>query len=108
MYDNQKEVRKQILDCIGCIAAVVTILAYLILCINSVPGWEFIAKGTFVSNVLLAIQTWAPLVVVGIVGWEFVADKSFVIRVLFYAAIALLVVFMFFPSTWTQVVGFVK
>ena len=106
MVDNAKEVRRQILDCIGCIAAVVTILTYLVLCINSV--WTFLDATSFIYNVLLAIKTWAPLVVVGIVGWEFVADKSFVVRVLFYAAIALLVVFMFFPSTWTQVVGLVK
>lgn len=106
MYDNQKEVRKQILDCIGCIAAVVTILAYLVLCINSV--WSFLDATTFVYKVLLAVKTWAPLVVVGIVGWEFVADKHIAVRILFYAAIALLVIFMFFPSTWTQVVGFVK
>lgn len=106
MVDNAKEVRKQILDCIGCIAAVVTIIAYLVLCVNSV--WTFLDPTTFVYKVLLVVKTWAPLVVVGIVGWEFVADKSLVVRIIFYAAIALLVVFMFFPSTWTQVVGFVK
>jgi hypothetical protein len=106
MVDNAKEVRKQILNCIGCIAAVVTILAYLLLCINS--AWPFLDQTTFVYKVMLAIKTWAPLVVVGIVGWEFVADKHIAVRILFYAAIALLVIFMFFPSTWTQVVGFVK
>ena len=106
MVDNAKEVRKQILDCIGCIAAVITIITYLVLCINST--WSFLDQTTFVYKVLLAVKTWAPLVVVGIVGWEFVADKSLVVRILFYAAIALVVVFMFFPGTWSQVVGIVN
>ena len=106
MVDNSKEVRKQILDCVGCIAAVVTILTYLLLCINS--AWPFLDGATFVYKVLLAVKTWAPLVVVGIVGWEFVADKSLVVRVLFYAAIALIVIFMFYPGVWDQFVGIVK
>ena len=106
MVDNSKEVRKQILDCVGCIAAVVTILAYLLLCINS--AWPFLDQTTFIYKVVLAIKTWAPLVVVGIVGWEFVADKSLVIRILFYASIALIVIFMFYPGVWDQIVGVVN
>ena len=106
MVDNSKEVRKQILDCIGCIAAVVTILTYLLLCINS--AWAFLDASTFVYKVLLAVKTWAPLVVVGIVGWEFVADKNLIVRILFYAAIALIVIFMFYPGVWDQFVGIVK
>ncbi len=106
MVDNSKEVRKQILDCIGCIAAIVTILTYLLLCINS--AWPFLDSANFIYKVLLAIKTWAPLIVVGVVGWEFVADKSLVIRILFYAAIALIVIFMFYPGVWDQFVGIVK
>lgn len=106
MVDNSKEVRKQILDCIGCIAAIVTILTYLLLCINS--AWPFLDSANFIYKVLLTIKTWAPLIVVGVVGWEFVADKSLVIRILFYAAIALIVIFMFYPGVWDQFVGIVK
>lgn len=106
MVDNSKEVRKQILDCIGCIAAVVTILTYLVLCIHST--WAFIDETTVVYKVLLIIKTWAPLIVVGIVGWEFVADKSLVWRILFYVSVGLVVIFMFFPNTWNQFVGLVE
>ena len=106
MVDNSKEVRKQILDCIGCVAAAVTIVTYLLLCINS--AWPFIDGASFVMKVLLIVKTWAPLIVVGIVGWEFVADKNIVFRVIFYVAVALVVVFMFFPSTWSQFVGIVN
>lgn len=103
MVDNSREVRKQILSCIGNIAAAITIITYLLLCINST--WPFINETSFIYNVLAVIKTWAPLVVVGITGLEFVANKSLVVRIVFYVAIALVVVFMFFPATWSNFVG---
>ncbi len=106
MVDNSKAVRKQILDVIGCIAAVVTVLVYLVLCINST--WSFIPEGTFIMNVLQVIRTYAPLIVVAIVGLEFFADKNIAFRILFYIAIAIVVIFMFFPGTWNQFVGLIK
>lgn len=106
MVDNSKEVRKQIFDVIGCVAAAITILTYLILCINA--QWSFIPANSFIMNVLVIIKTYAPLVVVGIVGLEFVANKNLVFRIIFYVAIALIVVFMFFPGTWSQFVGIVS
>lgn len=105
MVDNAKEVRKQILDVIGMLAAAVTIIAYVVLCIDA--QWSFIPTDSFVMNVLRVIQTYAPLVVVGIVGLEFVADKSLVVKLVFYIAIAIVVVFMFFPGTWENLVGIV-
>lgn len=106
MVDNSREVRKQIFDVIGCLAAIVTVLTYLVLCINAT--WSFIPEGSFIMNVLMAIRTWAPLVVVAIVGIEYVADKNIVFRILLYIMIALIVIFMFFPNTWSQVVGIIK
>ena len=105
MVDNSKEVRKQILDVVGCIAAVVTVLAYLALCIDAT--WKFIPDASFIMNVLVSIKTWAPLVVVAVVGAEHFAEKHVVIRFGFYAMIAIVVLFMFFPNTWSQFVGHV-
>ena len=106
MVDNSKEVRKQILDGIGMFAATITILTYLVLCINA--AWPFIEADSMIMNVLLVIRTYAPLVVVGIVGLEFVSTKNLLIRILFYIAIALVVIFMFYPNTWSQFVGIVN
>lgn len=105
MVDNSREVRKQIFDVIGCIAAVITILVYVVLCINAT--WTFIPESSFVMNVLKVIKTYAPLLVVGIVGLEFVANKHIVIRIIFYILIAIVVIFMFFPSTWSQFVDLI-
>lgn len=106
MVDNEKQVRKQILDGVGMLAATITILAYLALCINA--AWPFIPADSMIMNVLLIIKTYAPLVVVGLVGLEYVSTKNLLIRITFYAAIALIVIFMFFPNTWSQFVGVVN
>ena len=76
------------------------------ICFHS--AWNFIDEASFIYNVLIIVRTWAPLVVVGITGLEFVSDKNLIIKIVFYAAIALVVIFMFFPSTWTQFVGVVE
>ena len=106
MVDNSKEVRKQILSCVGSIAAAITIVTYLILAINST--WTFIDGTSFIYNVLMVIRTWAPLIVVGITGLEFVSNKSLVVRVVFYVAIALVVVFLCLPDAWSDFVGIVN
>ena len=103
MVDNSKEVRKQILSCVGSIAAAITIVTYLVLAINST--WTFIDGSSFIYNVLMVIRTWAPLIVVGITGLEFVSNKSLVVRVVFYVAIALVVVFLCLPDAWSYFVG---
>lgn len=106
MVDNSRAVRKQIFDVIGCIAAVITVLVYVVLCINST--WSFIPEGSFIMNTLQVIRTYAPLIVVAIVGLEFFADKHIAFRIIFYIAIAIVVIFMFFPGTWGQFVGLIK
>lgn len=105
MVDNSKSVRKQVFDFISCFAAVITIIAYVLLCIDA--QWNFIENSSLVYSILKVIQTYAPLVVVALVGIEFVADKNIVVRIICYVAIALVVVFMFFPSTWSNFVGLI-
>ena len=106
MVDNGKEVRKQMLDVLGGIAAIVTVLAFVVLRIDA--QWNFIPSSTTLYTVLLYIERWAPLVVVAITGWEFASTRGLLFRVIFYVAVALVVVCMFFPSTWTSFVGLVE
>lgn len=103
MVDNSRDVRRQIFDVVGCLAAVVTVLVYLILCINA--KWEFIPEASFILNVLKTIKTFAPLVVVALVGIEFMADKHWVFRVIFYIMLALIVLMMFFPGVFDEFIG---
>ena len=106
MVDNSKDVRKQILSAIGSIAAVLTLAVYLAFAIHS--AWPFLDEAASYFNVLLIVKVWAPFVVVGIACLEFVSNKSWLVRIVIYAAIALVVIFMFFPGTWDQFVGIVN
>ena len=106
MVDNSKEVRKQILSAVGCIAAILTLAVYLAFAIHS--AWPFLDEAASYYNVLLVVRVWAPFVVVGITCLEYVSNKNWFIRIVIYAAIALVVIFMFFPGTWDEFVGFVN
>ena len=96
---------KTLLDIVGGIAAFLTVFVYLALIIAG-QGW-FTLPAT-VLNILNVCKTWAPLVVVGITGLEFVSNKNLIVKLLFLVALAGVVVFMFFPDTWTQFVGIVN
>ncbi len=102
---NEKESRKQFFDILGMTCAIITVIAYLVLVINA--QWQFLGEVDWLYNILVIIQTYAPLVVVALVGLEFVANKSFLVRIIYYVAVALIVISMFFPSTWQYLVGLV-
>ena len=101
-----KESRKKVLDILGMFCAVITIVAYLLLVIDA--QWSFLGNVSWLYNILLVIKTYAPLVVVAIVGLEFVSTKGLLIRIIYYAMIALIVISMFFPATWQQLVGLIQ
>ncbi len=99
-----KDERKRLFDGIGMLAAVVTVIAYLLLVINA--QWPFLSATIY--NILTVVRHYAPLIVVAIVGLEYVSNKSLLVRVIYYAAVALIVISMFFPSTWNELVGIVS
>lgn len=98
--------RKKFLDSLGMGAAIITVIAYLLLVINA--QWPFLDNVVWLYNILVVIRTYAPLVVVAIVGLEFVSKRSLLVRVVYYAAVALIVISMFFPATWQQLVGLIQ
>ena len=102
---SDKNPRKELLDGIGMFAAVITVISYLLLVINA--QWPFLNDANTIYNILTVIRHYAPLVVVAIVGLEFVSERSFLVRIIYYAAVALIVISMFFPSTWNELVGLV-
>ena len=93
-----------VLDWLGGIAAFLTVLTFAILAINA--KWPFL--GDEVYNVLKVIETWAPLVVVGITAFEFCSGKSMIIKVIFVVLFAVVILSMFFGSTWDKVVGIIN
>ena len=79
-----------------------TIILYLVLVINA--NWAFIPAGSF-YNVLNALKNYAPLALLLVVGLQVTSKQAFAIRVIFYVAIAIIIIFQFFPSTWANFIG---
>ena len=91
-------------DLLGLLAEIIaffTIIVYLLLVINA--NWAFLSSGLF--GVLNALKVYAPLALLLVVGLQVTSKQSFFIRVVFYIAIAIIIIFQFFPSTWENFVG---
>ena len=91
---------KPLLNWIAGVAAFLTVAVYIVLIVHG--NWAFLPVKAV--EILSIVRTWAPLVVVAIAGLEFVSDKPFIVKLLFYIMVAGVVIFMFFPDTWS---GFV-
>ena len=92
-------------DLLGLLAETIaffTIILYLVLVINA--NWSFIPSGDLL-NILNALKIYAPMALLLVVGLQVTAKQAFTIRVIFYIAIAIIVIFQFFPATWNNFIG---
>lgn len=91
-------------DILGEILAVVLVLLYVVLIINA--NFTFIPDGA-ILNVLNAVKSYGSLALIAIVYIEFVAKRNLVLQIIFILLLALVVIFLFFPDTFTYLVGIV-
>lgn len=92
-------------DILGLLAETIaffTIILYLVLVINA--NWTFINPGSLL-NILNALKVYAPLALLLVVGLQVTSRQPFTIRIIFYLAIAAIIIFQFFPATWENFVG---
>ena len=82
-----------------------TIVLYLVMLINA--NWTFITSDS-ILNILNILKFYAPLALLLVVGLQVTSKQPFVVRIIFYIAIALIIVFQFFPATWESFVGIIK
>ena len=92
-------------DIIGEILAVVLVLVYVVLILNA--NFSFIPEGVFL-NILEILRTYGSLILVGVVGLEAMSKRNLVFQIIFIALLALIVVFMFFPGTYENLINLVK
>lgn len=92
---------EKLLDTIGGIAALVTVVTLALRILNIT--FNFLPEDFM--TVVSFIQEWGALIVVGITGWEFVANKGLLAFIIYAAFVALIVVFMFFPATYANIIG---
>ena len=96
---------EKVWDIIGEILAVVMVLVYALLIINA--NFSFIPEGTFM-NILEILRTYGSLLLVAVVGLEAISKRNIVFQIIFLALLALIVVFMFVPGTYENLIGIIK
>ena len=91
-------------DILGEILAILLVLTFLVSVADAT--FHFITDATVLA-VLTAIRTYGALALVAVVGMEAMCKCGFVLRVIFYVAVAIIVIFMFFPGTYNYLIGLI-
>ena len=100
-----KKTISAIFDIIGEILAVLLVIVYIVLIINA--NFPFIENAT-VMNILEIARTYGSLLLVAVVGLEAMSKRNFVFQIIFLAMLALIVVFLFFPDTYSNLIDLIK
>ncbi len=93
-----------IFDILGEIIAVVMVVIYILALANA--RWMFI-KSDVLLNIINVALTYGSLLLVAVVGLEAISKRNLVIRIIFYACLAIIVIFLFFPSTYYNLIGLI-
>ncbi|MBO5229468.1 MAG: hypothetical protein J6B20_01575 [Clostridia bacterium] len=98
--DKKNSILEKVLDILGEILAVLTVVLYAVLIINA--NWTFIPAGLF-FDILLVIKNYAALGVVLIVSFEAMVKRGFILKLVFLILLAIIILFQFFPGTWANI-----
>ena len=96
---------EKVFDVLGEILAVLLVIVYIVSLANA--QWGFIGNAT-VLNILAIMRTYGSLLLVAVVGMEAMSKRNFIFRIIFYACIAIIVIFMFFPNTYQNLIGMIS
>lgn len=94
-----------IFDIIGEILAILLVVVYILSLANA--QWGFITDAT-ILNILSIVRTYGALLLVAVVGMEAMSKRNILFRVIFYAAVAVIVIFLFFPATYQNLIGWIS
>lgn len=95
---------EKVFDILGEILAVLLVVVFALLIINAT--FEFLPDG--VLNVFEVIRNYGSLVLIAVVGLEAMSKRNFIFQIIFLALLALIVVFLFFPGTYDNLINIVK
>ncbi len=88
-------------DLLGEILALALLIVYAVLILDA--NFHFLPGGT-IMEVLQILRTYGSLALVGVVGLEAITKRGFIVKLAFLLMIALVVVFMFFPETYDNLI----
>ena len=90
-------------DILGEILAVLMVAVYIVSLAKA--QWHFLDGVPVVANIVAIMKEYGAILLVAIVGMEAMSKRSFVLRIIFYACIAVIVIFLFFPGTYESLIG---
>ena len=93
-------------DVIGEILAVLLVIVYVVSLANA--QWHFLDGITWLTNAMAILRTYGALLLVAVVGLEAMSKRNIIFRILFYAAVAIIVIFMFFPATYQNLIQMIS
>ena len=96
---------KSFWNVLGQILAVVFVVVFAVLIINA--NFTFIYNET-ILKILDIIRTYGSLLLVAVVGFEAMSKSNFIFKLIFIILLAIVIVFMFFPGTYENLIGLVK
>ena len=95
---------EKVFDILGEILAVLLVVVFALLIVNAT--FEFLPDG--VLNVFEVIRNYGSLVLIAVVGLEAMSKRNFIFQIIILALLALIVVFLFFPGTYDNLINIVK
>lgn len=96
---------EKVFDIIGEILAVVLVIVFALLIIDA--NFSFLDNVAWLKNIFEIIRNYGALVLIAVVGLEAMAKRNFIFQIIFLALLALIVVFLFFPETYSNFMGMI-
>ena len=96
---------EKVFDIIGEILAVVLVIVFALLIIDA--NFSFLDNVAWLKNIFEIIRNYGALVLIAVVGLEAMSKRNFLFQIIFLALIALIVVFLFFPDTYSNFMGMI-
>lgn len=93
-------------DIVGEILAVVLVVVFALMIIDA--NFPFLTKVPWLYNVCAILMQYGFLALVAIVGLEAMSKRNTIFFIIFCALLALIVVFLFFPGTYENLIGLIK
>ena len=95
---------EKVFDILGEIIAVVLVITFALLIIDA--NFKFLPDVLY--NILTVIRNYGALLLIAVVGLEAISKRNIIFRIIFYLLLALIVVFLFFPGTYENLINLVK
>ena len=101
---NWKQKLSSVFDIIGEILAVLYVLLFALLLIDA--QWPFLSNVEGLKEIFQTIMIYGGFVIAGIVGIEAMIKHNLIFILVFAVILAVCVIFLFFPDTYTNLLGF--